>query len=242
MSTIHCTGCNRTFTHPRYRLSHLSQTRNLACLAVKQTLFTQNSEASSSGDPPRQIPTTPVSTDCRQITFDNQADLRDEITSHDEDDLGDDEYVDYSVASDIGDEDSDTFDASDDSNDDADNSLDQADMHPNMDDGRRDPSCLLDEPEGTQLQEESQEEPTIVHFPGRRAGEVCSKGIMRMEECENALGGPSENAYSPFASRIDWELAKWAKLRGPSATSFTEMLNISGVSGRVNSFSFIILL
>ena len=111
MSTIHCTGCNRTFTHPRYRLSHLSQTRNLACLAVKQTLFTQNSEASSSGDPPRQIPTTPVSTDCRQITFDNQADLRDEITSHDEDDLGDDEYVDYSVASDIGDEDLDTFDA-----------------------------------------------------------------------------------------------------------------------------------
>ena len=79
-------------------------------------------------------------------------------------------------------------------------------------------------------QQESWVEPTIRRYPGNRAGEVCSKGIPIMQEYENTLGARSENAYSPFNSRIDWELAKWAKLRGPSATSFTELLNISGVS------------
>ena len=89
---------------------------------------------------------------------------------------------------------------------------------------------IFTSPEVSQLWGESQVKPTIVHFPGNRAGEVCLKGIMPMQEYENALGGPSKNPYSPFTSRIDWELAKWAKLRGPSATSFTELLNIDGVS------------
>jgi len=50
-----------------------------------------------------------------------------------------------------------------------------------------------------------------------------------MKEYENTLGGPTPNPYSPFSSEIDWELAKWAQLRGPSATSFTELLQINGV-------------
>jgi len=89
---------------------------------------------------------------------------------------------------------------------------------------------VLTELEATQLQQESWVKPTIVQYPGDHAGEVCSEGITVMQEYENALGGPSENVYSPFGSQIDWELVKWAKLRGPSATAFTELLNISGVS------------
>ncbi|KZT64605.1 hypothetical protein DAEQUDRAFT_678329 [Daedalea quercina L-15889] len=38
-----------------------------------------------------------------------------------------------------------------------------------------------------------------------------------------------KNLYAPFASRLDWELAQWAKLRGPSSTAFTELLAIEGV-------------
>ena len=89
---------------------------------------------------------------------------------------------------------------------------------------------ILTRDEILESQQESWVEPTIKCYPGNRAGEVCSKGITVMQECENALGARSENAYFPFNSRIDWELAKWAKLRGPSATSFTELLNVSGVS------------
>jgi len=66
-------------------------------------------------------------------------------------------------------------------------------------------------------------------FPGRRAGEVISQGIPTMKEYENNLGGQTPNPYSPFNSEIDWELAKWARLRGPSATSFNELLQINGV-------------
>ena len=89
---------------------------------------------------------------------------------------------------------------------------------------------ILTREEILELQRESWVEPTIRHYPGNRAGEVCSKGITIMQEYENTLGTRPESAYSPFNSKIDWELAKWAKLRGPSATSFTELLNISGVS------------
>jgi hypothetical protein len=83
-------------------------------------------------------------------------------------------------------------------------------------------------------------EPTIVHYLGNHAGEVCSEGIAVMQDYENALGGPSENPYSPFSSQVDWELAKWAKLCGPSATSFTELLNIGGVSTSNKSPSSIV--
>ncbi|KAJ3818442.1 hypothetical protein F5880DRAFT_1491390 [Lentinula raphanica] len=39
-----------------------------------------------------------------------------------------------------------------------------------------------------------------------------------------------ENVWSPFISRIDWEVARWAKLRGTGSTAFTELLAIKGVS------------
>ncbi|KAG2365018.1 hypothetical protein BDR07DRAFT_1470591 [Suillus spraguei] len=40
----------------------------------------------------------------------------------------------------------------------------------------------------------------------------------------------SENPYSPFSSRMDWEIAQWAKLRGPSSTAFSDLLSIEGVN------------
>ena len=48
--------------------------------------------------------------------------------------------------------------------------------------------------------------------------------------------------YSPFNSQVDWELAKWAKLHGLSATSFMELLDIGGVSVINKPLGFIISL
>ena len=129
-----------------------------------------------------------------------------------------------------GDSDSDKSDSSDDDLDSNANGSSNryVDMSINM--NNEEHGHILTGPEVRQLRQESLMDPTIVVYPGNRAGEVCSKGIMVMQEYENTIGGPSENPYSPFRSEIDWELAKWAKLRGPSATSFTELLNISGVS------------
>jgi hypothetical protein len=42
--------------------------------------------------------------------------------------------------------------------------------------------------------------------------------------------GVQENPYAPFQSELEWRIARWAKLRGPSLTAFTELMSIDGVS------------
>ncbi|KAN0139632.1 hypothetical protein V8E53_002294 [Lactarius tabidus] len=42
-----------------------------------------------------------------------------------------------------------------------------------------------------------------------------------------------ENIYAPFVSQLDWEVARWAKFRGPSSNSFTELMAIDGVNERL---------
>ncbi|KAJ3716762.1 hypothetical protein DFJ43DRAFT_1043218 [Lentinula guzmanii] len=39
-----------------------------------------------------------------------------------------------------------------------------------------------------------------------------------------------ENIWAPFVSKMDWELAHWAKLRGAGSTAFSDLLAIDGVS------------
>ena len=41
---------------------------------------------------------------------------------------------------------------------------------------------------------------------------------------------PSLNPYAPFGSRLDWEVARWAKLRGSGSTAFSDLLAIEDVS------------
>jgi hypothetical protein len=36
--------------------------------------------------------------------------------------------------------------------------------------------------------------------------------------------------WAPFSTRLEWEVARWAKLRGPSSTALSELLQIDGVS------------
>ena len=38
------------------------------------------------------------------------------------------------------------------------------------------------------------------------------------------------NVYHPFRSKLDWDLARWAKMRGPGSTAVTELLEIEDVS------------
>jgi hypothetical protein len=37
------------------------------------------------------------------------------------------------------------------------------------------------------------------------------------------------NVYAPFQSKLDWDIAQWMKLRGPSSNSVNEFLAIDGV-------------
>ena len=73
----------------------------------------------------------------------------------------------------------------------------------------------------------------IVAFPGGSAGSpihIRLEGSSYNAYC-NALESPSSpNPFAPFRSQIDWEVAKWAKTRGPGSTAVTELLQIEGVS------------
>ena len=42
----------------------------------------------------------------------------------------------------------------------------------------------------------------------------------------NATGNP----YAPFQTKMEWEIARWAALRGPGSTANSELLGIEGVS------------
>jgi hypothetical protein len=37
------------------------------------------------------------------------------------------------------------------------------------------------------------------------------------------------NIYAPFSSKLDWEVACWAKMQGLGSNAVTELLSIEGV-------------
>jgi len=83
-------------------------------------------------------------------------------------------------------------------------------------------------PEG--LRERAWVAPKVVGFPSPLAGEAVRSADSTNSTYAARLGkGSDSNPYSPFTSKIDWEVAKWAKLQGPSSTSFAELLKIEGV-------------
>ena len=66
----------------------------------------------------------------------------------------------------------------------------------------------------------------VKHY-GKRAG-----AIINAEEVEKfgfSSYMNSDNIYGPFTSDIDWNVAKWVKLRGPSSSAATELLKIPEV-------------
>ncbi|KAJ7125736.1 hypothetical protein C8R46DRAFT_927583 [Mycena filopes] len=69
-------------------------------------------------------------------------------------------------------------------------------------------------------------------FPGSAAGRPMSSTVSQTSEetYKSSLGSSNEtNPYAPFNSKMDWEVAKWAKLRGSGSTAFTDLLHIDGV-------------
>ncbi|KAJ7046406.1 hypothetical protein C8F04DRAFT_1024813 [Mycena alexandri] len=69
-------------------------------------------------------------------------------------------------------------------------------------------------------------------FPRSAAGRPMSSNVSKTSEetYKSSLGSSTDaNPYAPFNSKMDWEVAKWAKLRGSGSTAFTDLLHIDGV-------------
>ncbi|KAG2755608.1 hypothetical protein P692DRAFT_201836747 [Suillus brevipes Sb2] len=43
----------------------------------------------------------------------------------------------------------------------------------------------------------------------------------------------ADNIYTPFASKLDWDMVRWAKLQGSSSTVFSELVSIEGLSEKL---------
>ncbi|KAI0682380.1 hypothetical protein C8T65DRAFT_596952 [Cerioporus squamosus] len=68
-------------------------------------------------------------------------------------------------------------------------------------------------------------------FKGR-AGEALSEPAIKLSayaDYARQVPGSIDNPYAPFTSQLDWELAQWAKLRGPSSTAFSDLLKIPSI-------------
>ncbi|KAJ7846002.1 hypothetical protein B0H13DRAFT_2238970 [Mycena leptocephala] len=79
--------------------------------------------------------------------------------------------------------------------------------------------------------------PIVEKYPGRSAGkQIPSDNPKSTEESYRSSLGDSTNTnpYAPFKSKMDWDIAKWAKLRGSGSTAFTDLLNVDGVCDSLN--------
>jgi hypothetical protein len=70
--------------------------------------------------------------------------------------------------------------------------------------------------------------PHITPFGGR-AGEALRTETPPYTEYSDLIPQSADNPWVPFMSQVDWEVAKWAKLRGSTSTAVTDLLAIDGV-------------
>ncbi|KAG2344878.1 hypothetical protein BDR05DRAFT_1016338 [Suillus weaverae] len=71
---------------------------------------------------------------------------------------------------------------------------------------------------------------TIVQYPDGRAGQpIPQADICNANTAYATVINDTTNLYAPFNSRVDWEIARWAKLCGPTSTAFSDLLGINEV-------------
>ena len=73
--------------------------------------------------------------------------------------------------------------------------------------------------------------PEIEKFGNWNAGTVFERAHRNSNQDYHRAVGITEspNPYTPFSSKLDWEIARWAKMRGPGSNALTELLHIEGV-------------
>ncbi|KAI0039298.1 hypothetical protein FA95DRAFT_1504352 [Auriscalpium vulgare] len=78
-------------------------------------------------------------------------------------------------------------------------------------------------------------DPKIVHFGGQAGAPLAHDAAGTYEAYNDALAGHDPaNLWAPFRSKLEWEIARWAKMRGPTSTAFNELLQIDEVRERLD--------
>ena len=90
----------------------------------------------------------------------------------------------------------------------------------------------LDTPQNQLGEAALSRKPHVIKFPSSKAGQVYRQPFLGANETygSNLHAGGTNSIYAPFSSKLEWEIAQWAKNRGLSSTAFTDLLKIEGVS------------
>lgn len=106
------------------------------------------------------------------------------------------------------------------------------------DDGLAGGPSIPSAPEHNVIEQTAKRRTHVIHFPSTGAGAPLLAGSVpeaaAMTSMHSAYGvsvdvAQTGNPYALFASRLDWEIARWAKLRGSGSMAFTELLQIEEV-------------
>lgn len=73
------------------------------------------------------------------------------------------------------------------------------------------------------------QEPHITKFGGAAGARLPRTEVPAYTQYKAHLAEVDDNPWAPFKSQIDWQLARWAKVRGSTSTAFTDLLAIHGV-------------
>ncbi|KAF7372072.1 hypothetical protein MVEN_00065500 [Mycena venus] len=229
MASTTCDGCGAEFKGKGYTL-HLRRTTNPPCVAISER---ENARGLPGQEPPEEFG-TPADNGLPSGQF----------TGDFFGDYGPNEFG-YVESDDEGDGDVPLSDLDESEDEDLD-AEERADLAAGYEARRpaapEDVSMAAPDPENANsaptreirkaAEDRFHHKPIVVKYPGRLAGKPISTTRSQMSEkaYESTLESSStSNPYAPFTSKMDWEVAKWAKLRGAGSTAFSDLLNIEGV-------------
>jgi hypothetical protein len=97
-------------------------------------------------------------------------------------------------------------------------------QHPPTVDGVPDQSVLIDVENLATI-------PTVIidKFPTGNPGAPIPDMPQHSHAYESQGAMPGDSVWAPFRSQRDWEVARWAKMCGPTSSALTELLAIPGV-------------
>jgi hypothetical protein len=73
----------------------------------------------------------------------------------------------------------------------------------------------------------------VEHFPFGEPGAPVPGRAQGPSAFDSQEAGFTDSPWAPFRSQLDWDVACWAKLRGPTSTALSELLAIPGVCASI---------
>ncbi|KAJ7783991.1 hypothetical protein DFH07DRAFT_727778 [Mycena maculata] len=74
------------------------------------------------------------------------------------------------------------------------------------------------------------QKPHVTKFGGVAGAPLDKTEFPAYTKYQSNISEVDDNPWAPFKSQIDWQIARWAKVRGSTSTAFTDLLSIEGVT------------